>query len=194
MAPPQDPAFQQECVSKIIDGIQRSSAIIENLLRFARPAPSDQEESMNLVTLVQETVSVLTPQAKLQKIKVVEDYEGLSVPISGNANLLQQVVMNLILNAYQAVPTGGEIRIVIRREASEAVVRVSDTGCGIPPSHLGRVFDPFFTTQPAGKGTGLGLSICHTIVKQHGGVIEVDSAEGQGCTFTVRLPLTAIDS
>ncbi len=186
-----DPAFQQECVWKIIDGIQRASTIIENLLRFARPAPSDRVESVNLVALVRETASVLTHRAKLQKIKVCEDYEDSSVPISGNANLLQQVVMNLILNAYQAMPTGGEMRIVIRREAAEAVVRVCDTGCGIPSSHLGKVFDPFFTTQPVGKGTGLGLSICHTIVKQHGGVIDVDSVEGQGSTFTVRLPLTA---
>ena len=102
--------------------------------------------------------------------------------------------MNLILNAYQAMPTGGEIRIAVRREAAEAAVRVCDTGCGIPPSRLGKVFDPFFTTQPAGKGTGLGLSICFTIVKQHGGVIDVDSVEGRGSTFTVRLPLAAMDS
>jgi PAS domain S-box-containing protein len=192
--PSHDSAFQQECVSKIIDGIQRASTIIENLLRFARPAPSGQVESLNLAALARETVSVLTPQAKLQKIKVIEDYADPSVPISGNANLLQQVLMNLILNAYHAMPTGGEIRIAVRREAAKAVVQVGDTGCGIPPSNLGRVFDPFFTTQPAGKGTGLGLSICHTIVKQHGGVIEVESVEGQGSTFTVRLPLTAMDS
>jgi PAS domain S-box-containing protein len=187
--PSRDRAFQQECVGKIIDGIQRASTIIENLLRFARPSPSDQVEPLNLVVLARETVSVLAPQAKLQKIKVIEDYQDPSVLISGNANLLRQVVMNLILNAYQAMPTGGEIRIAIRREAAEAVVRVCDTGCGIPSSHLGKVFDPFFTTQPAGKGTGLGLSICYTVVKQHGGVINVDSVEGRGSTFTVRLPL-----
>ena len=181
-----DPAFQQECVSKIIDGIQRSSGIIENLLRFARPAPTDQVEAMNLITLVQETVSVLTPQAKIQKIKIFEDYPAPFVPISGNASLLQQVIMNLILNAYQSMPAGGQIKIAVRRETAEAVVEVGDTGCGIPPPNMGRVFDPFFTTQPVGKGTGLGLSICHTIVKQHGGVIEVDSVEGQGSTFTVR--------
>ena len=186
--PSRDRAFQQECVRKIIDGIQQASTIIENLLRFARPAPSDRVESLNLVALVHETVSVLTSQAKLQKIKVCEDYVDPSVPISGNANLLQQVVMNLILNACQAMPTGGEIRIAVRQEAAEAVVRVCDTGCGIPSSHLGKVFDPFFTTQPTGKGTGLGLSICYTIVKQHGGFIDVDSVEGQGSTFTVRLP------
>jgi len=189
-----DAAFQQECVSKIIDGIQRSSAIIENLLRFARPAPSDQVESMSLVTLVQETVSVLTPQAKIQKIEIFQDYPDPFVPISGNMSLLQQVFMNLILNAYQAMPDGGQIKIAVRREAAEAVVQVGDTGCGIPPPNIGRVFDPFFTTQSVGKGTGLGLSICHTIVKQHGGVIAVDSVEGQGSTFTVRLPSSrAID-
>lgn len=189
--PSNEPAFQQECVQKIIDGIERISTIIENLLRFARHAPSDRVESMDLVALVHETVSVLAPQAKLQKIKMVEDYAGLFVPISGNPSLLQQVAMNLILNACQAMPTGGEIRIVIRREAAEAVMYICDTGCGIPSSHLGKVFDPFFRSQSTGKGTGLGLSLCHTIVKQHGGVIAVDSVEGRGSTFTVRVPLAA---
>ena len=183
-----DPAFQQECVSKIIDGIQRSSGIIENLLRFARPAPSAQVEAINLVTLVQETVILLALQAKIQKIKILEDYPDPLVSVSGNSSLLLQMIMNLILNAYQAMPTGGQIKIAVRREAAEAVVEVGDTGCGISAANLGRVFDPFFTTQPVGKGTGLGLSICHTIVKQHGGLIEVDSLEGQGSTFTVRLP------
>ena len=183
-----DPAFQQECVSKIIDGIQRSSGIIENLLRFARPAPSAQVEAINLVTLVQETVILLVPQAKIQKIKILEDYPDPLVSASGNPGLLLQMIMNLILNAYQAMPAGGQIKIAVRREAAEAVVEVGDTGCGISAANLGRVFDPFFTTQPVGKGTGLGLSICHTIVKQHGGLIEVDSLEGQGSTFTVRLP------
>ena len=183
-----DPAFQQECVSKIIDGIQRSSGIIENLLRFARPAPSAQVEAINLVTLVQETVILLAPQAKIQKIKILEDYPDPLVSASGNPSLLLQTIMNLILNAYQAMPAGGQIKIAVRREAAEAVVEVGDTGCGISAANLGRVFDPFFTTQPVGKGTGLGLSICHTIVKQHGGLIEVDSLEGQGSTFTVRIP------
>ena len=108
--------------------------------------------------------------------------------VSGNPSLLLQMIMNLILNAYQAMSAGGQIKIAVRREAAEAVVEVSDTGCGISAANLGRVFDPFFTTQPVGKGTGLGLSICHTIVKQHSGLIEVNSLEGQGSTFTVRLP------
>lgn len=190
LEPPDDPVFQQECVRKIIDGIERSSMIIENLLRFARPSSGNQTEALNIVNLMHETLSVLTPQAKLQKINLVEDYAEPFVPISGNANLLQQVVMNLILNAYLAMPAGGEVRVSIRREADDAVVRVRDTGGGISPSHLDKIFDPFFTTRPVGKGTGLGLSICHTLVKQHGGSIAVESSvEGQGSTFVVRLPL-----
>lgn len=184
-----DLVFQQECVNKIINGIQRSSAIIENLLRFARPAPSDCVGALNLVVLAQETISMLAPQAKLQKIKVQEKYTDAPVSVSGNNNLLQQVLMNLILNACQFMPNGGVVVVEVRCEAGVALIQVSDTGCGVSPANLKRVFDPFFTTQPVGKGTGLGLSICHTIVKQHGGEIELNSVERQGSTFTVRLPL-----
>jgi len=104
---------------------------------------------------------------------------------------VQQVIVNLLLNAFQATPSGGTIRTVVLRDAvaAEAVVRVSDTGHGIPAAQLDHVFDPFFTTKLAEKGTGLGLSICHTIVKQHGGSISAESVEGASSTFTVRLPL-----
>lgn len=190
LEPTDDPVFQQECVRKIIEGIQRSSVIIENLLRFARPSSSNQTKALNMVSLTHETISVLAPQAKLQKVNVIEDYAGAFVPISGNDNLLQQVVMNLLLNAYQAMPAGGEVKVSIRQEAAEAVLRVRDTGSGISSAHLGKIFDPFFTTRPVGQGTGLGLSICHTIVKQHGGAIAAESTmEGRGSTFVVRLPL-----
>jgi PAS domain S-box-containing protein len=190
LEPPDDPVFQQECVHKIIEGIERSSLIIENLLRFARPSSNNQTESLNLVNLVRETISMLTPQAKLQKINIFEEYAVTFVPISGNANLLQQVIMNLILNAYQAMLGGGDVSVSVRTEAGKALVSVRDTGCGILSAHLGRIFDPFFTTRPVGQGTGLGLSICHTIVKQHGGTIVVESGvNGSGSTFVVRLPL-----
>jgi len=188
-----DPAFQKECVNKIINGIERSSMIIENLLRFARPTSNNQTEPLNLVNLVRETLIMLTPQAKLQKINLFEAYAETFIPITGNANLLQQVVMNLILNAFQAMPNGGDIKVSVRREADKALVSVHDTGCGISPSDLGRIFDPFFTTRPVGQGTGLGLSICHTIVKQHGGAIAVESGlEGEGSIFTVRLPQATV--
>jgi PAS domain S-box-containing protein len=189
-----EPAFRRECVEKIIGGIEQASTIIQNLLRFARPSPTDLDEPINLVSLMRETVNMVAPQAKLQQIRIVENFPDSVIPTSGNPHLLQQVVMNLILNAIQAMPDGGEVIATVRSEADSAVAILEDTGCGIPYAHLGKVFDPFFTTQPVGKGTGLGLSICHTIVRQHGGSISVDSVEGAGSTFAVRLPLHAVGS
>ena len=191
---PPDPVFRQDCIRKIMSGIQRSTAIIEGLLRFAKPTEGDRMQPLDLRSVAQETVRLLAHQAKLQKIAVDEEYETAPVPVVGNANLLQQVFMNLILNACQGMPDGGALRIEVKREAAEAVARLRDTGRGIARANLGKIFDPFFTTRPSGKGTGLGLSICYTIVKQHGGLITADSTEGRGSTFTIRLPLKAIDS
>jgi len=103
--------------------------------------------------------------------------------------MLQQVFMNLILNAVNAMPEGGFLRVSVERSGAEAQVRVADTGHGIPAGEMGNIFDPFYTTRPVGQGTGLGLSICYSIVKQHSGAIEVESVEGRGSVFTVRLPL-----
>lgn len=193
MEPSDDPAFQKECVGKVIEGIERSSLIIENLLRFARPSTSSQQESLNLVNVMRETLSVLAPQAKLQNISLTQHYNETFLPILGNANLLQQVIMNLVLNAYQAISDGGEVSVLTRRDGDKAVVRVRDNGCGISPAHLSRIFDPFFTTRSGGRGTGLGLSICHTLVTQHGGSIAVESSVvGQGTTFVVRLPMATV--
>jgi PAS domain S-box-containing protein len=190
---PDDPAFQQECIQKILDGIERSSTIIENLLRFARPSAGNETEALDLVTIVRDTLTVLTPQARLQKVNLMEDHADAALPISGNVNLLQQVLMNLVLNAFQAMPGGGSVRVSTRCEGEQAVMTVCDSGCGISPAHLKRIFDPFFTTRPVGQGTGLGLSICHTVIKQHGGSIKVESSvEGQGTTFLVRLPIALV--
>jgi len=142
---------------------------------------------------VRETLNVLTPQAKLQKINLIEHYGETLLPVMGNSNLLQQVIMNLVLNAYQSITNGGDVSVLTRREGDKALICVRDNGCGIAPTHLNRIFDPFFTTRPVGKGTGLGLSICHTLVEQHGGTIAVESSvEGQGTTFVVRLPLAVV--
>ena len=190
---PADPAFQQECVAKILDGIERSSTIIENLLRFARPSAGNEIEALDLVNVVRDTLTVLTPQARLQQIAVMESHADAVLPMAGNVNLLQQVVMNLMLNAYQAMPVGGTVSVSTRREGDQVVLSVRDTGCGISPAHIKRIFDPFFTTRPVGQGTGLGLSICHTVIKQHGGSIVVQSSvEGQGTCLVIRLPIAEI--
>ena len=135
----------------------------------------------------------VTAQARLQRIRLLEDYQEANVPILGNAILLQQVLMNLFLNACQAMPAGGEIRTAVRQSASEAVLWVRDTGEGIASENVSRLFDPVFTTRPEGQGNGLGLPICRLIVQRHGGSIRVESVIGEGSTFTIRLPLLPLN-
>jgi len=102
---------------------------------------------------------------------------------------LQQVFLNLFLNARDAMPRGGWLTVTTRIDGDRAVAEISDTGSGIPPEHLARIYDPFFTTKVIGRGTGLGLSITYGIVREHDGAIRCDSAVGQGTRFTLTLPL-----
>jgi signal transduction histidine kinase len=110
-------------------------------------------------------------------------------PIYVQGERLQQVFINIILNALDAMPGGGELRIRLAAEDGAQVVRISDTGTGIRPEHRSRIFDPFFTTKGVGKGTGLGLSISYAIVKEHDGRIDVQSEVGRGTTFIITLPV-----
>jgi len=107
---------------------------------------------------------------------------------------MQQVFLNLVNNAIDAMdPGGGDLDIITRQEGGTVVAQVSDTGSGIPEANLSRIFDPFFTTKPVGKGTGLGLSIIYGIINKLGGTISVDSAVGRGTTFTISLPAGRAD-
>ena len=186
---PDDPAFRRECAEKVLEGIQRASVIIENLLRFARPGARMDIEQVELASVVRDAMALAANQARIQQIKMVVDLPDEPVRVTGVPSLLQQVFVNLLLNAVNAMPGGGLLRVEVQRAGSEGQVRVADTGRGIPPGELDKVFDPFYTTRPVGQGTGLGLSICYSIVKQHFGAIEVESVEAEGTTFTVRLPL-----
>jgi len=183
------PGFRQECAQKIHTGIQRASMIIENLLRFARPSAKSDPKEIDLTSLLSETLSLVGNQARIQKIELRSQLPPEPIWISGMEGLLQQAFMNLLLNAIRAMPDGGVLDIALEKTDSEARVRIGDTGHGIAPGDLLNIFDPFYTTAPAGQGSGLGLSICYSIVKQHFGVITVDSEEGRGSTFTVTLPI-----
>ena len=109
--------------------------------------------------------------------------------VDGDMNQLQQVLLNLSLNACEAMPNGGTLTIASAAAGGKvAGHRLADTGCGIKEEQFDRIFEPFFTTKPVGKGTGLGLSVSYGIVQQHGGTLEVESEEGQGTTFTIILP------
>jgi two-component system, NtrC family, sensor kinase len=116
------------------------------------------------------------------------------VPVVGFEFKLQQVFLNLFLNARDAMPSGGWLTISTRIEGGEAVAEVSDTGAGIPPEHLDRIYDPFFTTKPIGHGTGLGLSISYGIVREHDAAIQCQSAPGQGTRFTLRFKPAQADA
>jgi signal transduction histidine kinase len=183
------PEFRQECAQKIHTGIQRASMIIENLLRFARPSVKPDIKEIDLTRLIEETLSLVTNQARIQKIELRAQRPSETILISGMEALLQQAFMNLLLNAIKAMPDGGGLGIALGQADGEAWVSISDTGQGIASGDLNNIFDPFYTTAPAGQGTGLGLSICYSIIKQHFGTITVDSEEGKGSTFTVRLPV-----
>ena len=183
-----DKGFREEAISKIHGGIKRASFIIENLLRFARP-PEEKFSPVNLSEVVKETLDLLTNQTTFQQIKVTYEPGHDHLSILGNNSLLQQVFTNIILNASNAMPQGGDLIIKTTRDQEEKVVAtISDTGCGIPRENLGRIFDPFFTTMPVGKGTGLGLSVTYAIIQQHKGCIEVGSKPGEGTTVIIKFP------
>lgn len=181
--------FRKECAEKIQTGIKRASIIIENLLRFARPSEVGEIEQVDFIPLLKETLSLVKNQASIQKIDITSHFPEETVLINGNRSLLQQVFMNLFLNAINAMPKGGTLSISTEVIVSEAVVQILDTGRGISKPVIDKIFDPFYTTSTVGKGTGLGLSICYSIVKQHLGNIEVESIKGKGSTFIVKLPI-----
>ncbi|AEB09634.1 PAS domain-containing sensor histidine kinase [Desulfobacca acetoxidans] len=183
------PEFRQQCAEKIHRGIQRASMIIENLLRFARPSMKTDLKKINLTYLLSETLSLVTNQARIQKIELRAQLPEYAIIINGMEGLLQQAFMNLLLNAIRAVPDGGVIDITLKKIGAEAWIAIKDTGHGIEPSDLNNIFDPFYTTAPVGQGSGLGLSICYSIIKQHFGAITVDSQKGEGSTFVVKLPI-----
>jgi PAS domain S-box-containing protein len=182
------PEFRKECAEKIHTGIQRASIIIENLLRFARPSAKTEATTVNLAALIEETLTLVANQAKIQKIEIVTEFPQEAVAISGIVSLLQQVFMNLFLNAINAMPDGGNLQVCLRRQGNQALVEVADNGKGIIEPEINKIFDPFYTTSPVGRGTGLGLSLCYSIIKHHFGSIEVTSSKLKGSTFTVILP------
>ncbi len=168
---------------------KRCKAIVGGLLGFSRSAEMDFKP-LDINQILQETLLFSELSLKQKRIKLVKGFD-LSLPqINGNAEQLQQVFTNLILNAQKAMPQRGVLKVSSEFDPKKREIRIRfrDTGCGIPNEILSRIFDPFFTTSKPGEGTGLGLSVSYGIVKGHGGHIEVKSKVGKGSTFTVFLP------
>ncbi len=183
---------EDEQKSKLLDKIAkqtfRASEIVNSLLSFSRTSPTEFVE-VDVSKVIQETLNLVEHQLKKSAVEVKLDAPASLAPVKGNAGKLQQVFLNLFLNARDAMDAGGTLAIHVWSENGFARIDVADTGQGIAPEHLERIYDPFFTTKAARKGTGLGLSVTYGIVREHGGTIEVDSRLGAGSRFRVALPL-----
>jgi len=168
---------------------ERCKEITHKLLSFARRTdPRVREVQMN--DLIQEIVGVTEQRSRFSNVKINLDLDPSLPAVAASPSEMQQVLLNLINNAIDAIGTGGgEVSITSRVDGEKVVIDVQDTGHGIPKAILPRIFDPFFTTKPVGKGTGLGLSICYGIVKKLGGEITVNSAVGLGTSFHIHLPI-----
>ena len=154
------PEFSRECAERIHQGIQRTSTIIEHLLKYSHPSMTSKMTLVNLVSLIRETLTLVAYQTKIFKIEIQASFPQESIMVQGIAMLLQQVFMNLFLNAINAMPSGGRLGIEVRTVNSEVWVQVTDTGFGIGKNEIGKIFDPFYTTSVVGQGSGLGLSLC----------------------------------
>lgn len=170
---------------------ERAKDIVQNLLRFARQMPA-KREVLNVHAVLQQVLQLRTYGAAGDGVEVVERFDNSLPAIFGDAQQLQQVFLNILNNAYDAIRESGRdgtITIETRRQNDSVEVAVRDSGAGI--SDMARIFEPFYTTKEVGKGTGLGLSICYGIVREHGGDVSCrNNPDGEGCTFLVRLPVT----
>jgi PAS domain S-box-containing protein len=185
-ADPADP--RTPLLEKIEKQTFRAARIVNGLLNLSRPNAAEQSDRtvVDLNDVIGDVLSLLEHQFERGSVKIRRDFHPAPVNVIGYEFKLQQVFLNLFLNARDAMASGGWIAISTRLEGTEAVAEVSDTGNGIPPEQLARIYDPFFTTKPMGQGTGLGLSITYGIVREHEATIHCDSAPGKGTRFELR--------
>ncbi len=188
-----DDGERLDMVSDLVGESERAQKIVRNLLDFARES-TIESHAIDPVSLVEETLQLATNQIKLARVKVRGEIDENLPSIHGDFQQLTQVLLNIILNALDAMPEGGVLSISLSTDERGDFVALSfaDTGTGIPEHQIGSVFDPFFTTKPGSKGTGLGLSVSLGIIQQHGGDIQVQSEAGTGTTFTVLLPIAKV--
>ncbi|OGA08004.1 MAG: hypothetical protein A3G26_10330 [Betaproteobacteria bacterium RIFCSPLOWO2_12_FULL_65_110] len=192
-----------EDLDLVIRETKRCAAIIRRLLDFAREK-TPEKKFADLNQIIEDTARIVERPAHLRDIEITMDLDPNLPPVWIDADLIKQVVMNMLVNAQHAIEEKGSITVRTRRcpeprspePGAEPVPMVEfsivDTGCGIPAKHLQRIFDPFFSSKEVGKGTGLGLSVSHGIVRSHGGAIEVESRVGEGSTFRVSLPIKSL--
>jgi signal transduction histidine kinase len=187
-ADPKDP--KTPLLEKIERQTFRAAKIVNGLLTLSRPGTSGTERTqVDLNAAIGDVFSLIEHQFAVGRIKVRRELSPSPAYVRGIEHQLQQVFLNLFLNARDAMPRGGWLTVSTRVDGDSVVAEIADTGSGIPPEQLARIYDPFFTTKAIGRGTGLGLSISYGIVQEHDGTIRCDSAVGQGTRFTLTLPV-----
>lgn len=184
-----------EALEKILKGSQRAAAIVASMLGYARNQ-SMQREPTDLVSLVEDVLLLCEKDLSKHQVQVEKKFQGRpQAPVIRGQ--IEQILLNLVINARQAMPSGGRLTVEVRTNPMShlAEIRISDTGIGIAPDKLRLVFEPFYTTKEPDEdghgGNGLGLSVCRQIIEQHQGRIRVESIVGKGSKFTVKLPLQA---
>ena len=184
--PGEDP--RQKTIDKIVKQTFRASEIVNNLLNFSRTGAAEFVE-IDLNSILDETLSLVQHPFKTSRVTVIRNFgDGLPLML-GSSSKLQQVFLNLFMNARDAMPSGGMLEVRTYARNGSVEVEVTDTGMGIRPENLHRVFDPFFTTKASGRGTGLGLSVSYGIVKEHAGKMEVRSTPEKGTSFRLEFPV-----
>jgi signal transduction histidine kinase len=184
---------QPEALLKHLDTIEtetrRCNEIIGNLMQFSRQEKGEHSE-ISVNEVVQKSIAIVDHQLSLKDVRIGSELAKDIPPISGNANQLQQVLMNLMINAQQAIGDGGgTVDLATFVEGESVFITVSDTGPGIDKDVAAKIFEPFFTTKPAGQGTGLGLSVTYGIIQDHSGDISVKRADSGGAKFVIKLPI-----
>jgi PAS domain S-box-containing protein len=184
--PGEDPRHQ--LIEKVIKQTFRASEIVNNLLNFSRTGAVEFTE-VNLNSVVEETLSLVAHPFKTAHVQVTRNMQQQLPPVLGSNNKLQQVFLNLFMNARDAMPAGGMVEVRTASNNGTVEIEITDTGSGIPRENLHRIFDPFFTTKSSGKGTGLGLSVSYGIIKEHSGKVDVRSTPDKGTSFRLEFPV-----
>ena len=172
----------------IVTQVERITKIMNQLLSFARKRPSEQG-NVDLVWAIGNVLDMLVEKFTSHGIQVVQEYSPDLPQVLADSDHITQVLLNLLLNACQAMPEGGTTTLKLCPKGDMVELSIQDTGTGIPEDQVSKIFDPFFTTKAVGEGTGLGLTVVHGIIQENNGTIRVNSIPGQGSTFIISLPL-----
>ena len=188
---PKDLEKFKKFLSLMSNELERCGNIISGLLSFSRQSEIEYKD-VDINEILEQVLVLTRHKMEIQGIQLSMKSFSTPLIVNGHVNQLQQCFLNLIFNAIEVMPLGGQLTVVsdLDKARENALVEIRDTGCGIPEENLGHIFEPFFTTKEEGEGTGMGLSIVYGIVKNHGGDIKVESQVGKGSSFVLSFPIS----